>query len=306
MITLDKIVLSVLPELITWNGNKRSYNSRYTNLPYHLYIAYNQQYRSYKVEFSAKILKDRYTELINRNNVRDCLNALNDVGAFSINVDRVINEAKVIGADFTKDVRLEGLHADNMADVKSIVRLSIYNYDRFNYANFKSGGIVVSNSVKNKRRRKRLTIYSKADELRLAENRPFLASLNDIDRLREYFSDRVRFELRATTQDQLRSYLEIRDLTIMNVLNSTSNPLSLVASEMFQPISYVDESIKPTLTNLDKLSTLKLLNWDLMRVEAHVRESTKRSVRDGMKQYERLYKAHRLSQSINLIDALRN
>ena len=307
MVTLDKIALSVPRDLISdWRHNPRVYNSKYTDLPYHLYIAYNERFGGYKVEFSAKILGDRYPELINCNNIRDCLNAINALGICSLDVDGVINMGKVIGADFAKDIRIEDIpNAGNMADVKSIIRLSINNYERFNCANYRGGGMIISNAVNDKRRSKRLTIYDKADELRMANNRPFISSLNNAYRLHDYFRGRVRFELRATTQYQLRGWLGIRELSLMNVLESTANPLRLVMSQMFNPIFAVDErEIKPTLTNLDKLNTLKLLDWDLARVESHVRESTTRSVREGMRAYERLYLAHKVSQPINIVEVV--
>lgn len=308
MLTLDRLALSVPCDLIGWRGEIRGYDSRNTGLPYHLIICYSKRFRSYKIEFSAKILKDRYTELINANNIRDCLNAINAVDVCSLDVDRVLNEAKVIGADFTKDIRLEDIpNVSNMNNLKSVIRISLNNYYRWNCANYRGGGIVVSNAVNDMRRSKRLTIYDKGSELELATNRGFLNSLRDSERLMEYFRGRVRFELRATTQRQLREWLGVRELGVMEVLCASANPLQMVMSEMFNPIFCVDNSeLRPTLTNLDKLSTLKLLEWDLARVEAHVRESTIRSVREGMKPYVRLYMAHRISQPMNLVEVVRD
>lgn len=306
MITLDKLSLSVPCGLIRWSGGQREYNSKYTGLPYHLIIVYSHTYRAYKIEFSAKVLRDRYPELINTYNIRDCLNAINAIGVCALDVESIIREAKVIGADFTKDIRIGDIpNVSNVKEVKSVIRLSINNYSRWNCANYKGGGIVVSNAVTDKRRRKRLTVYNKGYELGLSDNRHFLNSLQDSERLKEYFRERVRFELRATTQYQLKEWLGIENTDIMSVLTSTENPLRLVMSEMFNPIYAVEETeIKPTLTNLDKLSTLKLLEWDLSRVEAHVRESSKRSVREGMKPYERLYQAHRISKPMNIVDCI--
>lgn len=306
MIQLDKISLSVMPDLISFNGNRTFINNANTRLPFFLNIAFSRRYESYKVAFSAKVLRDRYIELINRDNIRDCLNAINALGICTLDIDRVMAESLVVGADFTRDIKLEDIPANNMNEVKSIVKLSINNYDRWNCANYRHGGLVVSNAVNDRRRARRLTIYKKDVELRKRGNRDFLASLDDRDNLLAYFRDRVRFELRATTKYQLREWCDVHDLTIMNVLNSNANPLRVVMSEMFNPIFAVDEDlIKPTLTNLDKLSTLKFLEWDLTRVEAHVRESTTRSIKEGMKPYNRLYCAYKVSRSINLVDVVR-
>lgn len=306
MITLDRLALSVPSGLIDWKGDKRMYNSKYTTLPYHLIICYNRAFGSYKVEVSAKVLGDRYPELINAHNIRDCLNAINAIGFCTLDVEGILNESKMIGADFTKDIRLQDIpNAHNMSDVKSIVRLSINNYNRWNCANYRGGGVVVSNSVNDNRYGKRLTVYDKGSEIVLLRNRPFLDSLRDSNRLTEYFRGKVRFELRATTQYQLRQWLGVEDLGLMNALGAAQNPLRIVMSEMFSPIRAVEETeIRPTLTNLDKLCTLKQLDWDLGRVEAHVRESTKRSVREGMLPYIRLFHAHRISTPVNIVDCV--
>lgn len=308
MITLDRLALAIPPHLIEWRHRERMYNSDNSDLPYHLQISFSTKYNSYKVEFSAKVLGDRYPELINMNNISECLNTINTIGFCSFNVDEVISFARVIGADFTKDIPLTDIPCvNNMNDVKSIIRLSINNYHRWNCENYRSGGIVISNAVNDPRRRRRLTVYDKGYELGLSQNRQFINSLHDANALIEYFKDRVRFELRATTQRQLREWLGVRSLSIMSVLESTANPLRYVMTEMFSPIYAVDESeIRPTLTNCDKLCTLKLLDWDLARVEAHVRESTNRSVREGMKPYERLYRAHNVSESINIVNVVGN
>ena len=311
MITLDKIILSVPRHCITsWRDRSAIYNSNYTGLPYHLYIGYNERYGSYKVEFSAKVLGDRYDELINQHNIGECLNTIGTLGFCSFDTDDVLQQSTVIGADFTKDIPLSDIPCgNNMNDVKSILRLSIRNYNRWNCANYQGGGTVISNAVNDARRRKRLTVYDKGNELAMAYNRPFMQSLNDRERLEEYFRGRVRFELRATTTSQICEWLGVErgHNTIENVLGSTADPLRLVMAEMFKPIYAVDESeIRPTLTNLDKLSTLKLLDWDLARVEAHVRVSTTRSVRQGMRAYEKLYIAHRVSQPINIVEVVRD
>ncbi len=275
-------------------------------MPYHLNIKYSQMYRGYKIEFSAKILGDSYPDLINANNIRECLNKVNALGIGSLDVDGILREAKVIGADFTKDIRFEDIpNINTMKELKSVIRLSIHNYNRWNCANYIGGGMVISNAVSDRRRRRRLTVYDKTEELRLATNRPFLDSLENSERLIDYFMGRVRFELRATTQFQLRKWLGLRDTKIMNVLTSTVNPLQLVMSEMFAPLNVVAESeIKRKPSTLDRLNTLKQFDWDLARVEAHVRENCKGSVRRVMEHYEMLYRVHRLSNPIYLAEVV--
>ncbi|MBD5275708.1 MAG: hypothetical protein HDS37_06360 [Bacteroides sp.] len=310
MIYLDKIILSVPRNCITaWHYERPVYNSIRTGLPYHLYIGYDERFGSYKVEFSAKVLGDHYSELINQDNIKECLNIILALGICSFNTDEVLQQGTVIGADFTKDILLRDIPcANDMRDVKSILRLSIPNYDRWICANYQGGGMIISNVVSDARRRKRLTVYNKGDELSMASNRPFMQSLNDRERLEEYFKGRVRFELRATTTSQICGWLgfERGQNTIVNVLASTANPLRVVMAEMFEPINAVeDDVIRRTLTNLDKISTLKMCEWDLVRVEQHVRASTTRSIKESMKAYAQLHHAHKCNgQAINIVDVV--
>lgn len=121
MVKLDKLTLSVPCNLI--EDYRRAYNSKNTRLPYHLIIAYCNGFRNYIIEFSAKILGDRYPELINSDNVRDCLNKINELGVCNLNVEGILREAKVIGADFTKDILFEDIpNVNDMPNLKSVIR----------------------------------------------------------------------------------------------------------------------------------------------------------------------------------------
>lgn len=308
MLSLDRLSLAVPSWLITdWRIEDRVYDSRYTDLPYHLLIKHDGRFRNYKVEFSAKILRDRYPELITADNVVDCLNIINTLGICTLDVDGILREGKVIGADFTKDVPLTVFpNIEDMRKLKTVLKLAINNHDRWNCANYRSGGMVISNAVNDCRWRRRLTVYDKADELRLSTNRPFLASLEDSERLMEYFRGRVRFELRATTQFQLRKWLGIRELGVMDVLRSTENPLRRVMSEMFSPLFHIEESNikKKNLTTLGRLSTLKYNNWNLDAVEVVVRQHSKRSIRESMKPYKELWMADQLKETVDIVEAV--
>lgn len=308
MVTLDRLSLSIPSWLITdWTNEDREYDSRYTDLPYHLLIKYDGRFRNYKIEFSAKILRDRYPELITADNVVDCLNIINTLGICTIDVDGILREGKVIGADFTKDVPLTVFpNIEDMRKLKTVLKLAINNYDRWNCANYRNGGMVISNAVNDGRWRRRLTVYDKADELRLSTNRPFLTSLEDSESLMEYFRGRVRFELRATTQFQLRKWLGVREVGVMDVLRSTENPLRRVMSEMFSPLFHIEESNikKKNLTTLGRLSTLKYNNWNLDAVEVKVREHSKRSIRESMKPYKELWMAHQLKETVDIVEAV--
>lgn len=305
-IKLDKLVL-VIPSycIECWMYDRYSYRGE--GLPYKLAATYNPHVGNCRLEFSAKILGDRYPELINVNNIDFCLSAVNNVGFCRVNVDRTIREARVIGADFTKDVRLADISCVNdLNDLKKVVHLSINNYRRWCCRDYRgSGGMVISNTVSDIRYLRRVTIYDKTHELTLNRNREFINSLRNTEGMYDYFRGRVRFELRATRQYQLRQWLNIVDLSLRNVLTSDANPLECVMSEIFSPINAVGINVGSALTSQNRIALLKSLDWDLARVEEVVRVHSTNPTRD-MKPYRALYQIHNnFHRDINIVDAVR-
>ena len=313
-ITADKIKMTFPSECVSnWKYRDNVYKSAESGLPYHLYLKRDEARREYTLEFSAKILKDRYVELITIDNIHDCLQCVNSLDFCDIDIERLLSTAQVKAVDFTKDIRLEDIPtAGNMRGLKSILKLSMKNYRRWNCQDYRGNGLVITNIVADSRYSRRLTIYDKAHELRLNRNREFLRLLDDSERLLNYFNDRVRFELRATTQHQLRRWLNTDDLAPTSVLSSTTDPIGLVMAEMFNPINAIPngavrELQGSTLRTQDRLALLKCLDWDLARVEAHVREHSNRSITESMKPYRDLYSLHfNISQSINIVEVVGN
>lgn len=294
MNTFDKLkIITSINNLLSWNIAHDIYNSSENNLPYHLYIKRDPAKRQLVIEFSGKILLDDYPQLINRNNIRSCFEHINDLGVCSLDINNILNNSKVVKADFTKDVRLSDMNGvEDMTQLKSLAKLSIQNYRRWIYQDYQNNGIVINNIVVNPRCRRRIIIYDKSHELRLARNTNFLNALRDPQRVVDYFNNRIRFELNATTLHQLRTWLNITDTNLHSVLNSDRNPLHTVISEIMRPINYVDDIEPFSLRDQDRLATLKIYEWELAGVEAHVREHSRRSVKDSMKRYKELYAIH--------------
>lgn len=286
----DKLkIVAPLDCLNSWQPRNDVYK---TSSPYLLCIRLNRIQGELTIEFTGKILLDRYQELINVENIRHCFEKINALGICTLDIERLLNTASVTKADFTRDILLTDMDGvENIRQLKSLAKLSIVNYRRWVYQDYLHNGLVINNVVTNPRCRRRLIIYDKSHELNLASNRAFVNALTEPDILREYFTGRVRFELNATTKHQLRNWLHIPDTSLSLVLNAENNPLYIVMSEMFRPINQVEER-RITLRDNDRIALLKLLDWDLAAVETHIREHCGRSVTDSMRPYRELYAMH--------------
>lgn len=67
----------------------------------------NYQHNELILEFTGKILLDKYPSLINRDNIKDCLSEINKLDICSLDTDAIIQDSEVVKCDVTKDVEFE-------------------------------------------------------------------------------------------------------------------------------------------------------------------------------------------------------
>ena len=273
MISLDKIkVISSLDNVTIIDESKfectekngKLLNQSYTiTEPYEVYVELDYQENELVVEFTGKILRDNYPLLINRDTIRDCFNNINELNVCYLNVDAIMTDGQVCKIDVTKDIKCEDCKA-----LTNDLRASISNFNRY-LPRVINNNFVVEKNVKTKGCKKRLTIYEKDHELRLAQNRLFLGTLKDPNSLLEYFTGRIRFELNLNTKSQIRKSLNIGDTLITSVLNSNENPiLAFVLDVIDMPAE------QPQLTTykeyLDYL-VLRDNDFDLAKTQAKIK-----------------------------------
>ena len=164
MLTLDKLKI-VVPTLDCINDiNTNKFNSitkkgviteyKYQQVtPYLLYIEKDIADDEFIIEFTGKILGARYNELINANNIRQCLENVNALGLCTLDVDRILNEGRVVKADVTIDVAYP-----DIASLTRELQASIINNERYITKNMR-GNFIVEKNVKTANRKLRLTIY---------------------------------------------------------------------------------------------------------------------------------------------------
>lgn len=244
MVTLDRIKLVTDTKYI----NHMDYNAstiifknnikseiRYKQIkPYNLYISYPLNDSKCIIEVSAKILGDRYPELINMNNIGYCFNQINVLGVCKLNIDGALNDCKLISCDFTKDIC--GINMPENLALKSCLK----NFNKFQVQKYTNSGFTVTNMVKTKNRKIRLIFYDKHKELLKAANTEFLNMIDDKNVLLDYFDNRFRVEANIRTVQQIKDLFQTDDNSLLNVLNSDSNPLL----QIFDSVFNVPESVE--------------------------------------------------------------
>lgn len=229
--------------------------------PYQLSIKLDYTHREGVIEFTGKILGDRYPELICVETISICLQRINGLGVIRFKVEDVIQLGQVNKCDVTADINYKDLKG-----LSSYIKTnSSTNYqgksDRY------SNGISLSNKVKTDRLKKRMVIYDKQKELQMADNSQFLVSLKKKDALLSFFKGKVRFERNLTTKEGIRKALGIPNNDIEYVLNSTATPIADMLREVVKPKK--GNEIKPSqMKDIVYEAVLSMYDYDLIKVEA--------------------------------------
>lgn len=94
--------------------------------PFYLSIRKDFIHSECVIEFTGKILSDRYPELINRDNIRYCIEQIKALGICEIDTERLLQTAKVAKCDVTKDVS-----STEIKEIISQTKQNLTNYDKW-------------------------------------------------------------------------------------------------------------------------------------------------------------------------------
>lgn len=92
--------------------------------PFYLLVMVNHQHNELILEFTGKILLDKYTSLIDIYTAKNCLTQINKLGICCLNVDSIMADCNVVKCDVTKDIE-----CNQMQDIISNVRQNLSNYN---------------------------------------------------------------------------------------------------------------------------------------------------------------------------------
>ena len=253
-------------------------------IPFCLLIRADYNKQELVIEFTGKILKDDYPQLINRNNIVQCLETINDMGICRIDTEAILVHGEVYKCDVTKDIP-----STQMQQIISQLKQNLVNYDKWSCAKYCGSGLLIYNTVKTDRYKKRLSIYDKALELNKAGNKDFLNSLSDKDRVLSYFDGKIRFELNIDTKVQIRQLLDLSDNRLHSVLTSNANPILTVYDEAIRPNDIMAKH--SDLREYMMALMIRECHNDLEEVEAKVRALTPKtsSIQRKMQPFREIY-----------------
>ena len=262
--------------------------------PSSLYIEIDYLENELVLEFTAKILKDEYPNLIHHDNIRTCLSNINDLGLCLLDIDAILADAKVVKADVCQDVTCL-----NNKELTKSIQANVSNFKRYQVKEI-NNNLIIEKNVSTRGNKCRLTIYNKELELQKACNRPFLQQVEDKNKLLSSFKDKLRFEMNLNSKEQLRKSLNITDTSISSVLNSDSTPIWDFLDKVIQ-----DSEVGISCTSLTELKNQLVLEYcshDLSKVEALLRNyySPNTHISQVMKPYRELTKrfAENLTPSV--------
>ena len=275
------------------------------NIPYNLYIAVSYIKQTLTLEFSSKILKENYPDLISRDTIKKCLTNINQLNICNIDVDSILSNGVVTSVDITYDADL--ILNDNLLDA---LNSQVNNYRRFKWTHYNNEGITFTKDVKSKDCTETITLYNKEKEICTSHNKNFLNSLSQPQQIMDYFKGKTRFEITLDTPKKIMNYLNLTDTKIFSVLNSDTNPILILFDKIFN--NSVTNISNATFDNYEEWSMKIILdsyNGDLKRLEQDVRNkfSSRSGATKRMKKFEAVHHAMTsASTNENLIEKVRN
>ena len=275
------------------------------NIPYNLYIAVSYIKQTLTLEFSSKILKEKYPDLISKDTIKECLTNINQLNICDIDVDSILSNGVVTSVDITYNADL--ILNDNLLDA---LNSQVNNYRRFKWTHYNNEGITFTKDVKSKDCTETITLYNKEKEICTSHNKNFLNSLSQPQQIMDYFKGKTRFEITLDTPKKIMNYLNLTDTKIFSVLNSDTNPILILFDKIFN--NSVTNISNATFDNYEEWSMKIILdsyNGDLKRLEQDVRNkfSSRSGATKRMKKFEAVHHAMTsASTNENLIEKVRN
>lgn len=272
------MMISFNKEVFEKSENFRSISYSYKmNTPFYLRINISPINNEVIIEFTGKILGDSYANLINVNNISECLDRIQTLNICKLDVEGILRTGKVLKCDVTRDIPFDLTRLPNLI---SDVRQSLRNYGRWDCDPYANGaginGATIYNTAVNPKHKRRMVIYDKSVEMRRADNNGFIRSLSYPDEMMDYFADKVRMELNLYTMAQIRTALNISDNNLMSVLTAEANPIADFIDKALTETALPERGMSQRMR--ERVAFVESLGCDMQRVEAAIRETKPRTV----------------------------
>lgn len=300
IVTNEKFITDINTEkfiAVTKNGQIVEY--KYKQLtPYLLCIEKDVLNQELVIEFTGKILEDKYPSLITKTTISTCLDNINKLDLCNIDVPSILDTSIVVKADVAQDVC-----CGNYEELINSLKTSIRNYNKY-LSRVINGTFVVEKNVVGKGRKLRMSVYNKGHEMRLKANQDFLIQLPNYEEVTEYFKDKVRFELNLNSKEQIRKQLNLNNTMLYDVLHADINPIVNFMDKVFED-EPAPQGLK--LRDLERWALLEKVGMDMNKLEMIVRQhsSPKSHISQLMQPYRNLLKTIEHT-SINYLHTIRN
>lgn len=231
-------------------------------VPFNLFIAVSKPKQTLTLEFSSKILEEDYPKLISKYTIRQCLENINKLGICRIDVDGILQTGCITSADVTKDV-----HATLSDETLQALSIWVKNYRRYKWDYYDSEGINFIRDVKSSKCKECIRIYRKEKEIIKPKNKDFLSILPNKWEVVKQFNGVTRFEVKLETIGKVRSYLNLRDTYINEVLNAEANLILTMYDRVFGHTSDVPEIQADTFDDFAMQKILNAYHGDIKTIE---------------------------------------
>ena len=314
MLTFDKLKIVIKSSKHIDNINTNKFNTiikddviteyRYSQTtPYLLYIEQDIIEDEVVIEFTGKILGADYPNLINRENIRQCLDNINALGICTLDVDGILNYGEVVKADVTKDIEYE----NDISTLTTEMMSCIKNYKRYE-ATFDKGNFTIRIKNKTPNRQLRLVLYDKEKEMSLMDNQRWIASLGDAaaHRINEYFRGKIRFEMNLNSIKAIKDGLCLRDNSISSVLNAETNPIMPFLDKVL--LDNAEARVAKSVHDFERITLMEKFGNDMKAIERAILpyKSPKTNLSQIMKPYHQLFNALNSNNSTSIKEKLKN
>ena len=217
-------------EIIIKEGEYKYYKYK-KPLPYGLtFITINFLKNELIIEFTSKISKLSFFELINEDTIRECLYSIEPLVEFETNggyIDDILDEFRVFKCHVTKDVPYH-----DVWKLKQYVKSNLANNEKWACEKWDNGFVLI-NLLSTPRHKKRITIYDKGKEIdrKAKKYKPFLETIYEDGFVYNDFEGIVRIEANINSVFQIKKLLDIPDNKLTSVLSSNANPIYAILNE---------------------------------------------------------------------------
>ena len=247
--------------------------------PFLLVIEINYAKGELIIEFTGKVLGERYPELISLNTIQECFSRINGIGCCIIDTDKIMN-AQVMTCDVTKDVSISDITALNR-----FLRGHVRNYNSYTCRLLRNGNLIIEKNVTGRDYKRRITLYDKGAEMMRSSEQVFRRNNN----LQGKYDGLCRFEMSLKSQQAIRDALDITGTTLSEVLRSGRNPIEDFLSDVIQEDT--EANVQDTWKTYWQTLVLKDCGFDLARVEAKLREYKGGGISKAMQPFRELMDA---------------